>query len=225
MLKVKTLVVLSMLFQLSANFAFASDEVTVLESETSYVVKDSSEFNRMNKKYSLSYESSSGIIFQGAAIVGSYLLNRNDLILLELRSEKVFLGTILAAAFGYKEDTRNDSFGVNYKHFFGNSFFIRSGLSYHNVSDSSKYVGSVSTTSDSFSFTGNLTNFGIGIGNDWQWDKFTLGFDWIRITIPVAHTITDEQYTSNNKSSIEFNEDIFFRKTAISSAMHLGVSF
>lgn len=218
------LFVLSVCIQLNSKIASAADDVTVLDSETNYILKDSSEFNRMNKKFSLVLDSSTGY-FLGSALAGSYLINRNDWILLEIRGEKAILGQIFSSILGYTEDSRNDSFGINYKHFFSNSFFVRSGLSYHNLSNSRKYVGSVITSSDNFSFTGNRTNFLIGIGNDWQWDHFTLGFDWLRTNIPVACYISDESYNSNSKSQMESNEDIFFRMNLFSTSFHIGATF
>ncbi len=73
--------------------------------------------------------------------------------------------------------------------FFGNSFNVSGGLIYGAITDT-KLVGEESTGANECSYSGCQNNLEyseirsyFAIGNQWQWDYFTLGCDWFGIAL------------------------------------------
>ena len=100
------------------------------------------------------------------------------------------------------------SFGVYGKKFWGNSFYTNVGLFHRSLKSSqfdsvetdtsSTSPSSTSTPSNSTSVTlkkarlvqnASQQDIEIAIGNQWQWDNFTLGCDWVGFAIPLSKKI------------------------------------
>lgn len=62
---------------------------------------------------------------------------------------------------------------VGAKQFFGNSFYVDGNLAYENFA--------IDTEIGTASAKGSVTSTGLSahIGNQWQWDGFTMGCDWL----------------------------------------------
>lgn len=77
-------------------------------------------------------------------------------------------------------------FALNYKHFFGNTFYLSSGLYYLNY------------TEEHYSSNLHLTDIGaeIRIGNQWQWSHFSIGVDWLGLGHGLVYF--KKQYTDNS---------------------------
>lgn len=75
---------------------------------------------------------------------------------------------------------------IGYKHFLGNSFNIMPTLGWRRTIGSSE-----SNFSPRFKY--EEINAGIRIGNEWQWENFTMGCDWVGInkTIIKLHSTGD----------------------------------
>lgn len=96
----------------------------------------------------------------------------------------------------FPESTRAISIGDRY--FFGNSFNVLGSIFWK---QHSKF--DISTNQTYF-----FKDYGVGfsIGNEWQWENFTMGFDWIgfnhslikvRNTFPSNSFATDQELTMN----------------------------
>ncbi len=114
----------------------------------------------------------------------------------------------------WDEAGKGFAFSINYKKFVSNTFYIRPSLYYR----SQKIV--ISTTEILGALTdkeaGSVHDAGVSfrIGNQWQWDRFTLGCDWVGI----SQTLAVFERSGNLK------DDSF--KSALSLVnFYLGVSF
>ncbi len=79
------------------------------------------------------------------------------------------------------------NFAVRYKSFLGNSFYWRvgPGLRQYQIKDR---LGSIFSDREELDSTGTVLSFGadVGIGNQWQFETFTLGCDWVGYYFPVS---------------------------------------
>lgn len=85
-----------------------------------------------------------------------------------------------------------EMFGTHYKHFVKNSFYVKPGLEYRKLSYNYTTYFPDQKLEESTQFTGSTLTANFAIGNQWQWDHFTLGCDWVGIGIPIATTISSE---------------------------------
>lgn len=168
------LAALILLLSFSAK-AELTENVTIVK--RSNVLENSSEHLRMTNTYLLTAQL---IGFAVAPIPASGLnaglyIDRNSIVQLEYSK-----GTLPYVFF----DLHATTFGANYKHFYGNSFYTKVGIDYRNISVSTndffltkeqENVGTAETV------VGNLA-----IGNQWQWNNFTMGCDWIGINPQIA---------------------------------------
>lgn len=142
-----------------------------------------------------SRENRAGLKYQAALGLGQLeLASGYGLKLARFIDEKRLVGLDLKVGVQSEEDSERDqretSIGVNYKHFLGNSFYLNPKIFYLNWSNPREGFPE-----------SNLTTLGAGLvlGNQWQWERFTLGFDWLSL----------------NKNLI------FFRKEEIHSGWYL----
>lgn len=82
-------------------------------------------------------------------------------------------------------DIEATTFEITYKHFFSNSFYTRVGAAYRRILLSNAWFFFSSQTIGEIGSVDSLAA-DIAIGNQWQWDSFTLGCDWIGYMAPVA---------------------------------------
>ena len=97
-------------------------------------------------------------------------------------------------------------YSVTIKSFWANSFYTNMGLSkrdYKYKWDAWNYdaSGSISTSTQTKADRTSL-GFEFHIGNQWQWDSFTLGTDWIGMFIPTT-TSGSNTAPSNSAASLE----------------------
>jgi hypothetical protein len=96
------------------------------------------------------------------------------------------------------------------KIFAGNSFFYQPNISYRNTSH---------TTTAEYEYQD--INVGVRIGNEWVWDNFTLGIDWLGFN---QHIIKiDEEVTP--AGPVPANNDIEKSLTFDFVGIYLGYSF
>lgn len=203
-----------------------SDVVIIPKNQSREVYEDSSEFARMEKKFSVLYDS---VISRtvGSGISLGYLVTPQAHILLEAHrlSKKNDLLDLLSGNYDSLEGT---SVGIHYKNFFGNSFFVRGGAEYRTLSFDRRYSGSIfsaGSASEKSSFAGYSLAAIIGIGNTWQWNYLTLGFDWYRMDLPLTSQITRENFIANDKTNMELQRNYYFKGTTGSAAFHIGLTF
>lgn len=135
-------------------------------------VENESEANRANKLVQVALSVGADYDEFGRGVNFSYFLNQNLLLRLGITdfddrdlSEDQFEGN--AVSFGAKK-------------FVGNSFYVDSSLFYY----SAKYTDKNAYDSNFSPIGTQITEFKragamIKIGNQWQWENFTLGTDWI----------------------------------------------
>lgn len=208
---------------------YSAENVTVLTSESSnYVIKDSSEHNRLNKKFSVLLESTAGNTAAGGLSIG-YYLDRQSQVILVLQSQSASVTRdMLSSLFGKKDSISGQSIGAQYKHFFGNSFFVRGGAEYREIFFKRKYDGSFlssGTNGQQSSFDGATTLANVGIGNTWQFQNLTLGFDWIRFNLPISSQVNNEAFIAKDKESMESEKKYFLKSASVASNFHIGLSF
>lgn len=106
------------------------------------------------------------------------------------------------------------SMGLYGKKFWGNSFYANLGI-FHRVLEAKMWdsvetkPSSGTTTSTSLQSAqivqkASQQDIEIAIGNQWQWDNFTLGCDWIGFMIPISKKIdTNERQISTDGGPYE----------------------
>lgn len=165
--------------------AFAETLPGQVQKSSSTLLKDSSEQNRLGKKWTLQ-----GQLFGAGptgssekALIAGYFLNANSLMQTELGLSSV--GDVAYSS---------PRIGLHYKRFFGNSFYAKVGVDYRYVD----YQTTNGYTGGDENFQGQSLAAGLVVGNQWQWDSFTLGCDWIGYSLPFASNVIVENYASNN---------------------------
>jgi|GEM_PF-1911374 len=117
------------------------------------------------------------------------------------------------------------SFGVAYKQFFGNSFYMQAGVSQHATKYSKDYDDGLSPYE--IGFEEDVTAADILIGNQWSWSSFTLGVDWFGVSAPINYKIKNGYYTGAGGSD-EYDEkvkDYEGRTNAYLTRLYVGFSF
>lgn len=171
----------------------AQDSVTVIEKPVEMVYKNSSEHNRMNKKWTAQWQLF-GVGPNGTAegaIIAGYHLDRNSVVQIEVGSGGTSGNSIFIDD---QYEFSGSTVGLHYKKFFGNSFYAKMGVDYRSVTYKYKYAFGGGEES----FSGDSLAAGLVIGNQWQWQNFTLGCDWIGLSVPFASTVKSETVAGND---------------------------
>lgn len=218
----------------------AKEDVVVVKRSTRELYEDSSEANRLNKEWSLTY-SLLGLSPNFSPSPGfslGYHLDRNQQVIAEIRSGKgTFTRQRWESSNGvtqeFKTDAQINQIGVHYKRFTGNSFYFRTGLDYGTVDykfDLSSSFFTDDRAASSFSSKALIGSF--VIGNQWQWENFTLGCDWVGIAAPITYQISsrvpETGSTFDESAKRDFEDD---KKAYVSSSspvllrFYLGASF
>jgi len=185
------------------------------------VVRDSSEYYREGKKGYVAFElfGSNPFPFGSYGVMGGVYLSPDTIIDGSYTTGKFeFLGFKM----------KSDGLAIRYKMFNGNSFYWRAGGMYRAY----EYDTGFEVLSDN-TINGKVkvSSFGVdfGIGNQWQWETFTQGFDWIGFYSPLAGTYTvsrpsnatDSWYESERKSAASLSK----RGSLQFLRYYLGISF
>jgi hypothetical protein len=175
--------------------AFAAEEaVTVAPVPTNVVYEGSSEFNRMNKTALAAVQvlGVGPLPVAAQGLIGGYYLKRNSILQAEYTS-----GTTSNGLSGYGLDLKAQTYGVHLKQFLSNSFYLKLGVDYRTASYRYNYTSLTgSQYNENYSFTSRSWSGALAIGNQWQFENFTIGCDWIGYVAPFSSTVTDERYDS-----------------------------
>lgn len=215
----------STLFTTSTAWA---DNVQVVDPPTETIYRDSSAFNRMNKNYSLTYMAF-GIGPSRSGSIGLTLgvfLSRNSQIDFEVVSGR----PLWTNWYTWSEyDIKTSSAGIHYKHFLGNSFYFRVGADYRKVNyrhtSRDIFTNEIQTENR---FEGDSITGTILIGNQWQWENFTLGCDWFGYALPVTSSVHSESVTgpyANNRYLEEDKDWLLKKAIGVGLRFYLGASF
>lgn len=176
-------------------FSFAQDEN--VDASESFA-------NREKAKYQAYYQSMGSSPIGTAPIVlgAGYFLNSTQLLSLEFTSgdgdaslASKFASALTGLISDRKETRQSKSIGFHIKQFVGNSFYYKIGVDANSLkyrvtwTDGSHQAGE-------YSFNGSSTTLGFQIGNQWQWENFTFGFDWIGCYVPLWYNTSDLERNS-----------------------------
>lgn len=231
---------LSLIFGLSA-FSFAatdSEEVIVItkKKQASEIYEDSSEANRLNKKgiFSLGITGAGPNLAPGQNLTAGMYIDRNKMLLLELKNGVQSLSRYSEYTNGvyqdYKSEAKIKQLGVHYKQFTGNSFYFRTGLDYNQVDFTFDYSQSKYYKNEKPEFSGESLIANFTIGNQWQWETFTLGCDWIGIASPIYYKLKSQNSPSDasiyDSSDFETDKKLLLKETSgIALRFYMGASF
>ena len=214
-----------------------SGEYVIVKKNLKEILEDSSEANRIGKQFSLQL-TVAGIGPSAApaqAISGAYFLERNKQLLFEIQQSGVLYSRyryeyVNGVSTEYKPEVKMRRIGAHYKQFVSNSFYFRTGFDYNHVDYKYDLISSSfnSGTIGSFSSDSLIANF--TIGNQWQWEQFTLGCDWIGIASPLYTKTSDLTYKGSQDSSIkddiEADQKYYITdNSAILLRLYLGFTF
>lgn len=213
-----------------SSYAVDSDVEVVPKEGKEVLYESSSEFNRMDKQWTFgaqlvgvgpTYATSYGL-------TAGYFLNRNMIFFAEIMTGNLDSDSFLDSNYTSFSTINIDgrSIGAHFKHFVGNSFYYRAGLDLRFI----EYKFSHSS-GDQASFKGTSLGLTFNIGNQWQWKNFTLGCDWIGLTVPMSDNYKDEQLTTGGSSfydpqDFEDDKDTLLGDTTLNVLrFYLGASF
>ncbi len=206
-------------------------DYVVSPDETEVIAHDSSAYNRLDKTVDLDvilFGIGPSLSLTTGIDVG-YFLSRNSLLILEATSGK--LGASISASgsqIGASSDLKTSSIGLHFKHFSGNSFYYRTGIDYRRAEYSYTFTNGSAIDFERFKGSSGAVDF--QIGNQWQWSNFTLGCDWIGLSLPFASAISDEQLSGTAPAYyadwLKNDEDTFVKKLTLNLLrFYLGASF
>ncbi len=219
-------------FSLSAHLSFAEDAPVVIiqpqKKTINEVISESSEFHRMNKSYLITAQ----LLGQGpglgsnrsGATVGKYL-DRNSLITIDFTKANNLKFN------GYYSDYELSelTIGFSYKKFASNSFYYKTGLDYRKMNyhyTSRNISTSIIDRENKFQAESIVVSF--SIGNQWQWENFTLGCDWVGYSMPLYANIYDESSvgTTSFVGYMKDDQDDYVRNGVMTLLrFYLGASF
>jgi hypothetical protein len=218
-----------MLFLFAHQITWAAEEkVEVVPSDKKEkVFEDTSEHHRLDKKWTFnaqlvgigpSYATQRGL-------VGGYFLNRNMVVQAEVMGGELYSESIVNAWSSGSLDVDGRSFGAHFKHYVGNSFYYRAGLDWRSLKY--RFADTFSGTSGQFDGTSLAVTF--NIGNQWQWSNFTLGCDWVGLSVPLSKSFKNELLvTGTSYDANDFDEDkeLLVSKTNLNLVrFYIGASF
>lgn len=208
-------------------------DVEIEKEPTLLVYKNPSQVNRQEKNYVLAAQllgaGSAGVLQMG--VIAGVHLDSNNIIQFEASGGSLknsafitnpSIGDGVRTVDGY-------SAGVHFKHFTGNSFYFKTGVDYRHVKY--RYEGNWPFSSnDDYNFEGDGFVGTFVIGNQWQWSNFTLGCDWVGITVPLSHNIQNKSIESGSstyaQNDMNDRQDQYLNKIQIQGLrLYLGATF
>jgi hypothetical protein len=107
------------------------------------------------------------------------------------------------------------------KYFFGNSFYADGGLA-HESWDVKYAVLNSGTSLETSNLSGKVGNTGVDfhVGNQWQWDGFTLGCDWVGYFLNLS-TATSYGSAAGLDAADQKSEEDKIKKSLGGSGLHL----
>ncbi|MGZ3790443.1 MAG: hypothetical protein ACXVLQ_18060 [Bacteriovorax sp.] len=207
------------IFCLIANRAFSSEkEAPIVEpqDQTRPTKKvNTSLDNRQNKKYQLSVGVGNEYSMAAFTFSAGYFIDPSQVITFrysEINQDQEYEAVS-------NELHKMKAYTLGYKKFLGNSFNVQPTLYYRRSSTDFVHEGTVKSVG-----TPNLVyddmGVGVRIGNEWQWDKFVMGVDWIGMNETI-HKINSQKIWQGLPQATHYKTETTF--TVVSA--YLGASF
>lgn len=195
----------------------------------------SSSFHRADK----SFQALATLFGSGPTAVGSsglslgFHLDPDSIVLVEMTSGRSTLSSnVWGLDFSDAVTTvSGQSLGVHFKKFAGNSFYVRTGLDYRKIDYN--YKNSPFSATEEMSFDGHSIAANFQIGNQWQWENFTLGCDWVGVTVPITSEVSEPRLNASAQSNASYyyseykrESDYYLKSMNINLLrFYLGASF
>ncbi len=137
-------------------------------------IGNNSQANRAGKRFVIEYNIGMelDLVSQGATL--GYFFSQNGVIGLAYSRLKNDSDST------YSTITSN-TLQLTYKAYLGNSFYVDAGLFYMNTKYDSKSLYRFGLEESDTNYRSKDLGAQIRIGNQWQWDNFTFGVDWIGV--------------------------------------------
>jgi hypothetical protein len=226
----------SLLTLIAVSPAFAAKENVVITKRPIGVLEDSSEANRINKNamVTLSLTGFGPNMAPATTLTGGIFLDRNKLLLIEGKNGNSAVSRSYTESYNGvvinegSADAKISQIGGHYKQFVSNSFYFKTGLDYSRVDF--KYDFKISSTNRTTSFDGDALIASFTIGNQWQWQNFTLGADWIGLSSPLASRINNQSISSSasetDKKEFEDDKKMYLTGGSFTALrFYIGASF
>lgn len=180
----ETVFVLGVIFVMTSAFANTSTNIKQDNQDSKSkiqlgkyerIVKDESMANRASKKATVN-AALIGTTFNAlsSSIEVGYHIDENSIVTLQYTS--------MRGDAGYGDDGKGNSISLGLKKFVSNSFYLKPELYRRNQI----VIDSMGWSFDNFEFAngGEVEDFGASfkIGNQWQWNTFTIGCDWFGLS-------------------------------------------
>lgn len=213
----------------------AGNETIVIRKEPAVIYQNTSSYYRINKKLNINAQLFGGgpVKTSGPGLSVGYFIDRNSLVLLELTNGQTsyFLSNSWADNYEFNEKIKSTSLGVHFKKFTGNSFYWKIGLDYSRLTAENSYKKWSFTGTNYSTLEGNLLTASLSLGNQWQWENFTLGCDWIGIASPITQSISKRDLSGSDIESLDerrlddLEKDLFKNSNVIALRFYVGASF
>lgn len=220
---IKTITVVEEVEDTGPTSSTSTEEKSPIVVQEEFVLQNSSAHNRMDKKYVAWAQlvSIGPYVVNRSGLAFGYYLNRNNVLFLDIT------GGSDESDNDYNDgyDVDEESIGFHWKHFNGNSFYFNAGMDFRKIN----YVYTNSWSPVDSRFKATAANVSFSIGNQWQWDNFTLGCDWLGLTYPLFRDISESKITTADsyyKERFEDEKDDYTKKVSGKLlSFYLGYSF
>jgi len=127
----------------------------------------------------------------------------------------------------YECEFKTKSLGVSYKKFLTSTFYVQGGINQHQIrfteEDEDLFFPEIVYE---YGFTADVTAASFAIGNQWLWNDFTLGVDWIGMEYPLMTSFRNESASDNWKYKLRDKKEEYTGQGAMLAArLYLGASF
>jgi hypothetical protein len=162
--------------------SYAQSEVVTEIPSPTYRSSVTSEDWRLEKEYSLLIEPVGFTPLLGYGAAAGYYVSPNDLVELSYNQGK--LSAVVVTVSSQLAELR-------WKHWFGNSFYGYGGVAYRKLRGDVDLDAAFGSGIISGSIEAASLGVSGAIGNQWQFEYFTIGCDWIGVTVPVKKLQTN----------------------------------
>ena len=222
MFKFSLLTVAMLLTLINSALAATSQEVAGESAANRVEVRErSSEHYRMDKDFELTFSpvSLGGFALTNSGVTAGAFINRNSQVL----ASYSWNATDRTCINGINCDLEDKFASVAFKRFVSNTFYMQGGATHHTIT----YTESDSYGDIEFGFDAKITTADFAIGNQWNFNGFTLGCDWVSFALPLSTTYSNSFYTEDSdmtelndrQDEWKKNGKMFFTK------LYLGATF
>lgn len=240
MTKLKQVLVMLISFLTMISIGYAEEVPLTKKENFQEITPGSSTYNRSDKSFSILFQpigfGPTNGVTQGAQV--AFFLEPNSQIVLDYTTMNDYSTSSVFSDHEVDQET-GISLGLHWKVFVANTFYLKTGLIHRTYNY--KYREGCSTflinnctdnsyldTQEEIDLSGTSESASFAIGNQWQFDSFTLGCDWFGMVFPLSHKINSYDFR-NSKGGTDPARSKIQRNMIDSNIMvvrfYLGASF